>query len=81
MAEPSNPAPLYPAFGWVANLLVLYSPPWRMTPLNLCVLPRAPPTKFLVAKEIYPKIKAPAWWVRHSPSGLGEDHGRATRFP
>jgi len=35
MAEPSNPAPLYPAIGWVGNLLFFV--------FNLCVLPRAPP--------------------------------------
>jgi len=31
----SNPAPLYPAIGWVGNLLLFA--------FYLCVLPRAPP--------------------------------------
>jgi len=35
MNKPSNPAPLYPAIGWVGNLLLFA--------FNLCVLPRAPP--------------------------------------
>jgi len=35
MYKPSNPGPLYPAIGWVGNLLLFA--------FNLCVLPRAPP--------------------------------------
>jgi len=53
MAEPSNPGPLYPAFGWVANLLVrnpislsglrMLFPLLFLWVFNLCVLPRPPP--------------------------------------
>jgi len=39
MEVPSNPAPLYPAIGWVGNLLPLSF----LLAFNLCVLPRAPP--------------------------------------
>jgi len=39
MYKPSNPAPLYPAVGWVGNLLPLSF----LFAFNLCVLPRAPP--------------------------------------
>jgi len=40
VATPSNPAPLYPAIGWVGNLLLLS----LLFAFNLCVLPRAPPS-------------------------------------
>jgi len=74
MYKPSNPAPLYPAIGWVGNLLLFA--------FNLCVLPRAPPIKIQHVLEISlsPKIKGPAWWLG-LPSGLGEYYDRATKFP
>jgi len=39
MPVTSNPAPLYPAIGWVGNLLPLSF----LLAFNLCVLPRPPP--------------------------------------
>jgi len=44
MVFTSNPAPLYPAVGWVGNLLPLSF----LFAFNLCVLPRPPPVVRIV---------------------------------
>jgi len=61
MPVTSNPAPLYPAIGWVGNLLLFG--------FNLCVLPRAPPglRKFRSNGKSFlvPKLKRPPGGIPH----------------
>jgi len=60
MDEPSNPAPLYLAIGWVGNLL-----PLSFFSFNLCVLPRSPPGLRIV--ESLQQSSAPKKLIVHAP--------------